>query len=164
VFFHQLGRVPREFEFAAIAIKMQNALRPLVVMNAFPRADFLQPRPAFHRELDDLGRVAIGVPRQTLDQKARDPEPLMYVELRPEQQRGFIIEKPFQDFRRRRRIGPRLRMADRNLPAIGKTRLQPRLRLAIDDAHRLPAAREPIGGGDADDAGAKDNRVEILNG
>src|ERR1700730_3291284 len=101
--------MPCELELAAIAIKMQDELHSLVVMNAFPRAEFLQPHPAFYLELDDLGRVAVGAARQALDQKARDPEPLVHVELRPEQQRRFVVEKPPQYFRRRRRIGPGLR-------------------------------------------------------
>jgi hypothetical protein len=52
-------------------------------------------------------------------------------------------------------------MAHRNLSAIGETRLQPGLRLPVDHANGLAVAQIPIGGVYADDAGTKNNDIEI---
>ena len=54
-------------------------------------------------------------------------------------------------------------MADRDLPAIGEARLKPRRRLAIDHADALAGAHMPIGGVDADHAGAKHDDIEIVD-
>src|SRR5690606_14128826 len=72
------------------------------------------------------------------------------------------LREPLQHLQRRRRVGPRLGMADRNLPAVGEAGFQARRRLAVDDADRFTVPQIPIGGVDADHAGAEDDDVEFV--
>lgn len=100
-------------------------------------------------------RVAGTACRQTFKQKAQRPAPLIGVGAQTEFQRGITAAEPAQDVARRMRIGPRLRMTDRNLAAIGKAGFQPGRRLTVDDRHFNTGAVQIPGRGDADHTGAK---------
>src|SRR5207244_4395095 len=66
-----------------------------------------------------------------------------------------------QDFQRRGRVCPWLRMADRNLTAIGEAGFKSGARLPIDDADFAAGAHRPIRRIDADDASTEHDHVEV---
>jgi len=159
-FRHRYGRL----EFTPVTVEVQDALASLVVVKTFVTADLPDQLAALRRQPDDFSSMPVGAARQTVDQEPGDPQPLIDVEARPKQERRVAPEQPFENLARRGRIGPRLRMAHGHLPAIGEARPQARCGLPVDDAHGLAGTQVPVGGGDADNAGTKNDDIEVFGG
>ena len=106
---------------------------------------------------DDLLHVAFKSRVIALAQELHQPGPLVWIHLRAQQQRGLFVEQPLDGFPRGFAIGPGLAVAHRDLCAVGKTGLQRRIGLSIDNNHFVAALQEVPCSRNADDAGAKDN-------
>ena len=94
-----------------------------------------------------------------LAQERGAPQPLHWIESRPEQQRGVRSPEPPEDLARRRRIGPRLGVADRDLAAIGQAGFQCRAAPAVDDDDLVACRAQKPGAGHSDDPGAQDENT-----
>ena len=143
-------------ERAAVRIEEEDAACELVVGDAGGRAQLPQRIAAVEREAHELGDVVARPPRQAFREEARAPHPLVRIEVQAKEERRVVAPDPLQDFRRRLWIGPRLRVARRNLAAVRERCLEPRRLAAIDDRHRVAFLGEIPGGRHADHAGTED--------
>src|SRR5882672_5677620 len=98
-----------------------------------------------------------GPTRQALQKEAQAPYPLLEIGARAEEQGRVLASEPAQDLERGHRIRPRLGMADGDLPAVGKARLERCFRLPVDHGYLVTRARQIPGTGRADDAGSEND-------
>src|SRR5882672_11766688 len=145
------------FEFAAVFVQVQDALRTKIVADAGIASQLAQLLVAVQRKYQRGFGVAKRPTRQTLKEEAQTPKPLGEVGARPEEQRGVFAPQPLQDLQRGGRVGPRLGVTDRNLAAVGKARLERRFGLAVHHRHFMAALREIPRAGRTDDPGPENN-------
>jgi len=138
---------------------MQDAAAELVVLQAELRAQRAQLLAAPHREGCDRRGVAMGARRQAFKQEAQAPPPLRRVAAGAKHQRCIRATEPAQDLRGRTGVGPRLRVADRDLAAVGEAGLETGPGLAVEQADAETGLRQVPGGRDAGQAGAENHDV-----
>jgi hypothetical protein len=89
-------------------------------------------------------------------QERKAPQPLPQVRPQAKEQRRVLAREPLQHFERRGGVGPRLGVRHRDLAAVGERRFHAGGVASLEHAHLVAGLAEKPGGGDADDAGAKD--------
>ena len=72
------------------------------------------------------------------------PHPRAQVGTEAKQERGVLPCKPLENLERRAGVGPRLRVADRDLPAVGEARLGGRGGLPVDNGYLMAEAAEVV--------------------
>src|SRR6058998_1885766 len=147
----------RVLEFAAVFVQVQDASRIKIVADARIAPQLAQLLVAIQRKRESGIGVAAGPARQTFKEEAQTPKPLGEVGARPEEQRGVLAPEPLKDRQGSGRVGPGFGVADRNLPAICKTRLKRRLGLTVHHHDLVAALREIPRARRAYDTGAEND-------
>ena len=156
---HHARGLDRVAELALARIEMQDAAREMVILYAGFGAQLLQARAAVQAERHQLPDVVRRARGRALAQEREAPEPLREIGARPEKQRRLLAAEPLQDLARHARIGPRLRVRHRDLPAIGERGLQAGGIVPLEQRDLVAGLAEVPGGGNADDAGAENQDV-----
>ena len=117
---------------------MQDAALDALVFERELLPQPFQDSAAVQRQCDDRADVRVGPLGSALAQERGTPQPLHWIEARPEQQWGVGSPEPLKDLAGRRRVGPRLGMTDRDLAAVGQTGFQCRAASAVDDDDLVP--------------------------
>jgi len=138
------------FEFPFVRIKMQDALRALVIRNPGFAAQSLEHLPAVGSQFHDLFDVVARTSGRALAEELEHPEPLAQVGADAKEQGRIFPGKPFEDLERRAGIGPGLRVADGNLPSVGETGFSSGRGLPVDDRYFMAQAAEVVGRGNAE--------------
>ena len=120
---------------------MQDALRPLVVIQPGGGAQLLKRLAAVSAQADNLLDVVARASRRAFPQELQAPQPLPLVRAQAKQQRRIFLAQPLQDLERGTGVGPGFGVADRNLPPIGKTGFCSRGGLTVDDADLVTELR-----------------------
>src|SRR5690348_10149768 len=115
---HELRRRERFLEFLGAGVEMEDSRLALVVMESGLAAQFAQRLAAEQPEIDDLADVVPRAGRKAFAQEAQHPRPLPAIGAQPKKKRRVLLEQPFEDLEGSRRIGPRLRVAYRDLAAV----------------------------------------------
>ncbi len=158
-FAHQRGWGVGGVEFPGVGVEVQDALGALVVLQAQVGAQLLQHAAAVAAQLHDLADVVAGARGCAFTQELQAPQPLAHVGTQAEQQRRVFTPQPLQQLQRRTRVGPGLGMADRHLPAVGKTGFRRGAGLAVDHGDLVALLLQEMGGADAEQAGAQNEDV-----
>jgi hypothetical protein len=161
---HDRRGLHRAVELLLFGVVVQDPQLQLVVFDAGGGAQRLQARAAVERELHDLGDVRVRARRHAFEEEAQPPRPLVRVHAQAEQQRRVVAPQPLEDLSRRVRIGPRLRMAHGDLPAVGERSLEAGALAAIGDDHFVALLGEIPGGRGADDTGTQDENFHGKRG
>ena len=154
---HLLCGAERAVKFLLVGIEMQDALGALVVLDAGVAAQLLQGRTAVGAQAHDLLDVVACARRRAFAQELQAPEPLAQVGAHAKQQGRIFLAQPLQHLERRAGVGPGFRVADGDLPAIGKAGFGAGRCLAVDDGHLVAALLEVISRGNAEQAGAEND-------
>ncbi len=155
---HQLGGLEAVVGIGGRREEVQDAALQAVVLDAGLRHQALECLVAVAPERDQLADVALERGVVALAEEGQRPAPLVRIETGAEQQGRIVAQEPLSDLQRRAGARPGLAEADRDLGAIGETRLERRFWLAVDDGDLVALLEQIPGGGDADDAGAEDDR------
>ena len=134
---------------------MQDTLLEMVVLDARFVTQSLQLAAAVGAEIHHLADVVGSPGRGALSQKRERPAPLGGIQSWPEQQGRVGLEQPFHDFQRGGRVGPRLRMGNGDLTAVGITGFQAGLVLAINHSYLVPLLLQIPGRGSTHNACAQ---------
>ncbi len=154
---HQADRALRGVEFPLRGVEVQDALGPLVVLDARLAAQRLQGVAAVGAQADDLADVVARACGQAFAQEAQPPQPLQPVRPQPEQQRRVLAQHPLQRLPRCGRVGPGFGVADRNLSAVGEAGFGAGEGLAVDHRDLAAEAVEIVGAGGTDDSRAQND-------
>ena len=146
-------------KFILARVEMQDPALQVVVVQIKFRAQFAQQPARIKTELDDFCDVGARATRPAFHEEVQAPAPLRRIESRPKQERRVVSGEPAQHLERRRRIGPRLGVRDRNLATIGKRGLGRSLRLAFYHAHVVAGLAQEPRRRRADDPGTEDHHV-----
>jgi hypothetical protein len=142
-----------------VHVVVGNAFFHAVEVDTGVRHDLLEGRVAVRTQCHQLMHVAFEGPVIAVGQKLQAPAvlqpPLTQGELRPEQQRRFLAEHPFQRLPGGFAVGPGLAIAHRNLGGIGKAGFQRSTGLTVNHGNFMALLQQVPGGADADDAGAE---------
>jgi len=127
--FHGMGRIVKRF---LVGIEMCNTALEPVVLDARAAHHVLERAVAVRAQGHQLLHIAFEGAVVALRQKTQAPAPLLPVQLRAKQQRGLLVEHPLERLPGSFAVRPRLAVAHRNLPCVGKTCLQRSPGLAVD--------------------------------
>ena len=145
----------RRIELLLRAKQLQGALHALVVGDPGIATELAQAVAAVLGQPQHPALVDVVARRGAVAQHPEAPANQLAIEPGPDHQRAMPHQQPADRLQRHAGAGPRRRIAGRHLAGIGKARLEPGRRLALDDRDLVAGARQLIGGRDADDAAAQ---------
>jgi hypothetical protein len=152
---HPLRLRDRALERRLFGVECEDAARELVVLDASVAPQFAQRVQAVERQREDLAGVLAVAERQALEEEARAPGPLPPFSARAEDERRILVPEPLRKLRRHPRLGPRLGVAGRDLPAVGEAGLESGGALAVDDGDLVTLPRQVPRARGADDPRAE---------